>query len=103
MYYSYLSSHGWDDRREILTYNTGNHYIEFERATTDSTIFTFIYHPNNDYYELPIAVRLREMRLGGLTYSIVVDEEFTTAESKTLPDAGTMIFRQGMRYNATFV
>ncbi|MFR7876170.1 MAG: hypothetical protein ACLU4J_07110 [Butyricimonas paravirosa] len=76
------------DRREIPTYNTGNHYIEFERATTDSTIFTFIYHPNNGYCELPIAVRLREMKPGGWTYSIAVDEEFTTAESKTLPDAG---------------
>lgn len=32
------------DKREIPTYNTGRHYIEFENATVDSTIFTFIYH-----------------------------------------------------------
>ena len=93
------------DRREIPTYNTGNHYIEFERATTDSTIFTFIYHPNNDYYELPIAVKIAGDEAGrDLTYSIAVDEEFTTAESKhysLMPE--TMIFRQGIFHDTCYV
>ena len=46
------------DKREIPTYNTGRHYIEFENATVDSTIFTFIYHPYDEYYDLPVAVKI---------------------------------------------
>ena len=93
------------DRREIPTYNTGIHYIEFENSTTDSTIFTFIYHPNADDYDLPIAVKIAgDKAERDLTYSVVVDEEFTTAESRhysLLPE--TMVFRQGVFHDTCYV
>ena len=93
------------DSREIPTYNTGIHYIEFENATTDSTIFTFIYHPNADDYDLPIAVKIAgDKAERDLTYSVVVDEEFTTAESRhysLLPE--TMVFRQGVFHDTCYV
>ena len=92
------------DRREIPTYDTGTHYIEFEQETTDSTIFTFIYYPDVDYYELPVAVKIAGDEANrDLNYSIVVDEEYTTAESKHYSLPETMVFRQGMFHDTCYV
>lgn len=92
------------DQREIPLYDTARHMIEFENETTDSTIFTFIYHPHEDYYDLPLV-----MQLGGvaaerdLTYKVVVDEEFTTATSAHYSVADSYIFRAGRYQDTCFV
>ena len=46
------------NEREIPVYDTGKFYIEFENETVDSTIFTFIYYPHNEYYDLPVAMKI---------------------------------------------
>ena len=92
------------DRREIPTYDTKIHYIEFENATTDSTIFTFIYYPNDDYYDLPVGVKLAgDVADRDMTYNIVVDEELSTVESKHYALPQSMVFRQGMFHDTCYV
>ena len=46
------------NEREIPVYDTGKFYIELENETVDSTIFTFIYYPHNEYYDLPVAMKI---------------------------------------------
>ena len=92
------------DEREIPEYNTGKYYIEFENETIDSTIFTFIYYPNNEYYDLPIPVKIAgEAADKDLTYKVSVDGELSTVESKhyTLPE--TMVFRKGLYHDTCYV
>ena len=92
------------DEREIPEYNTGKYYIEFENETIDSTIFTFIYYPNNEYYDLPIPVNIAgEAADKDLTYKVSVDGELSTVESKhyTLPE--TMVFRKGLYHDTCYV
>ena len=92
------------DKREIPTYNTGRHYIEFENATVDSTIFTFIYHPYDEYYDLPVAVKIAGQDADrDLTYKIYVDEELSTAETKhyTLPEK--TVIRQGFYHDTCYI
>lgn len=77
------------DRREIPTFDTKEYYIEFEKATVDSTIFTFIYHPTADYYDLPIVMQIAGEAAGrDLAYKLSVNEKLSSAEVKhyTMPE-----------------
>ena len=73
------------NEREIPVYDTGKFYIEFENETVDSTIFTFIYYPHNEYYDLPVAMKIAgETAKRDLTYKISVDEELSTVEDNCI-------------------
>ena len=92
------------DEREIPEYNTGKYYIEFENETIDSTIFTFIYYPNNEYYDLPIPVKIAgEAADKDLTYKVSVDGELSTVESKHYALPETMVFRKGLYHDTCYV
>ena len=84
------------DEREIPLYDTAQYYIEFENPTTDSTIFTFIYYPNDDYYDLAVPVKVAGLAPDrDLTYNMQVGEEFTTATSDLYALPTDMTFRAG--------
>ena len=92
------------DEREIPEYNTGKYYIEFENETIDPTIFTFIYYPNNEYYDLPIPVKIAgEAADKDLTYKVSVDGELSTVESKHYALPETMVFRKGLYHDTCYV
>lgn len=93
------------DKREIPTYNTRIHYIEFENATVDSTIFTFIYHPYDEYYDLPIAMKIAGQAAADrdLAYKIYVDEELSTAESKHYTLPGETVIRKGLFHDTCYI
>lgn len=91
------------DERDIPTYG-GVRYIEFENETIDSTIFTFVYYPNNEYYDFPIAVKIAGLSADrDLNYSIRVDEELSTAEAKHYIMPGETIIRKGVYRDTCYV
>lgn len=92
------------DQREIPEYNTGKYYIEFENKTVDSTIFTFIYYPHDEYYDLPIAMKIAGVAAErDLVYKVVVDEEFSTAETKHYSLPETTVFSKGVYHDTCYV
>ena len=92
------------DEREIPVYDTGKFYIEFENETVDSTIFTFIYYPHNEYYDLPVAMKIAgETAKRDLTYKISVDEELSTVEDKHYSLPETTVFSKGVYHDTCYV
>lgn len=91
------------DKREIPTYS-GVHYIEFENKTVDSTIFSFVYYPNDEYFDFPVAVKLAGQAADrDLSYRIQVDEELTTAETKHYVLPEEMILHKGAFHDTCYV
>ena len=92
------------DQREIPLYDTAEYYIEFENETVDSTIFTFIYYPNDEYYDMPIGVKVAGVAPDrDLTYTLHVDEEFSTATSAHYSIPETMTFQAGRYHDTCYV
>lgn len=92
------------DEREIPLYDTAQYYIEFENPTTDSTIFTFIYYPNDEYYDLAVPVKVAGVAPDrDLAYSMQVGEEFTTATSDQYALPTDMTFRAGRYHDTCYV
>lgn len=92
------------DQREIPLYDTTTYYIEFENPVADSTIFTFIYYPHDEYFDMPIPVKIAGTAPErDLTYQIYVNEELSTAttEQYTLPEKG--IFHAGRYHDTCYV
>lgn len=92
------------DKREIPMYNTGKHCIEFEKATVDSTIFTFIYYPYNEYYDLPVAMKIAgDAADKDLVYKFYVDEELSTADAKHYALPETTVIRKGFFHDTCYI
>lgn len=92
------------DQREIPLYDTAEYYIEFENPTTDSTIFTFIYYPNDEYYDMAVPVKVAGVAPDrDLTYSLYADEDFSTATSTQYSLPEEMTFRAGRYHDTCYV
>ena len=91
------------DEREIPTYS-GARYIEFEDLATDSTIFSFVYHPSEDYYDLPVAMKIDgQVAEEDLIYRLAVNEEASTAEAKHYSLENEYVFSAGQFKDTCFV
>lgn len=68
------------NRDEILMFKGSNH-IQFVKEVKDSTMLSFFAHPGVNEYRLPVEVILTGYAYEEeVAYSVVVNEEFTTAE-----------------------
>lgn len=92
------------EKEELTTYD-GDNFVQFEKATVDSTILSFMFFPGQTSIDYPIVLDM--IGLAGehdLQYKVFADTEYTTAvegEHYSLPE--NMVIRAGHYQDTLYI
>lgn len=102
--YSLLLTTLFSCKKEEMQVYTAGHYIQFTQALTDTTNFSFFFHPGKSEVSVAMPVKLiGKMPEGDLIYQLKVDAKVTTAESKHYSLPASFEFRKGLSQDTAYI
>jgi hypothetical protein len=102
--YSFLLIAFFSCKKEEMPVYSAGHYIQFTQALTDTTNFSFFFHPGKD--EVTVAMPLRlvgAMPEAPLRYELKVDAKATTAQSQHYSLPAGFEFRKGLAIDTAYL